>query len=446
MRDIDAEVLGVIYHPGGRTSGLDPVPLLRNEVAIFAPIPDPLASYRGMSWITPIVREIMGDSAARDHKLRFFENGATPNMVVQLDANSKAAASVQAFNEWVEAFKQKEPKGSDVYKTLYLAGGTTVDVVGKDLQQIDFKQTQGAGETRIAAAAGVHPTLVGLSEGMQGSSLNSGNFMAARRLTGDKTIRPLWRNFAASMSSIISVPEGAELWYDDRDVPFLAEDVKDRAEVVQIRSATTVSLINGGFKADDVIKAVEAEDLSILVGKHTGLTSVQLQPPIDPTLPKPTDLGVLEKPEPKQIEAPQRSDPPVLNIYNQFPEEFVRGGDITVNVPEQPPATVNVTTPDVHVDAPVTIAEGAIRATVEPADVTVNVPKQEPPSVTIAEGAVKVETPVTVERSDVHVAPADVTVNVPEPPLTRKVVIRNDLGQVTETRDEVIDGDRHDDG
>jgi hypothetical protein len=95
--DYNADFLGIIYHPGGKYSGKDPVSFLAEEVSHFAPIPDPLAAYRGMSWLTPIVREIMGDSAATDHKLRFFENGATPNMVVSLDKD----IALQAFTDWI---------------------------------------------------------------------------------------------------------------------------------------------------------------------------------------------------------------------------------------------------------------------------------------------------------------------------------------------------------
>jgi hypothetical protein len=73
---------------------------------------------------------------------------------------------------------------ANAYKTLYLTAGADATVVGKDLQQLDFKVVQGAGETRIAAAAGIHPVIVGLSEGLAGSSLNAGNFAAARRPRG----------------------------------------------------------------------------------------------------------------------------------------------------------------------------------------------------------------------------------------------------------------------
>lgn len=275
--DLDAEVMGYLYHPGGRYSGRPAVPLLPEAVAHFAPIPDPSTFYRGMSWISPIVREVMGDSAATEHKLNFFRNGATANMVVSLPETAKLTP--QTFREWVEAFDQDHKGVANAYKTIYLAGGAAAEVVGANMQQLEFKVTQGAGETRIAMASGVHPVILAASEGMQGSSLNAGNFNAAKRLTGDKTLRPLWRNVCGSLETIVPAPPGSQLWYDERDIPFLQEDVKDAAEVQSQRATTINTLITAGFIADDVIDAVEAEDLARLKGKHSGLFSVQLQPP-----------------------------------------------------------------------------------------------------------------------------------------------------------------------
>lgn len=273
--DLDAEVLGYIYHPGGRNSGRDIVPLQRQQVAHFAPIPDPLATYRGMSWLEPLAREVMADTAATTHKLQYFENGATVNLAISLDPG----IGLQAFESWIEAFERGHRGVANAYKTLYLGAGAKPVPIGSNLQELDFKITQGAGETRIAAASGVHPVIVGLSEGLQGSSLNAGNFSSARRLVADRTMRPLWRNFAASLESIFPPPGGSRLWYDDRDIAFLREDRRDAADIEQVRGQTIRTLIEAGFKADDVVKAVEAEDMGLLIGKHTGLFSVQLQAP-----------------------------------------------------------------------------------------------------------------------------------------------------------------------
>lgn len=265
---------GHVYYPDGLGAGMPYEVYMPGEVAHFAPVPDPLARFKGMSWITPIVREYAGDSAARDHKLAFFEHAATPNMVVKLDKESKAAQSTQAFKEWVERFRETEPKGRDVYKTMYLAGGTDVTIVGRDMQQLDFKQIQGAGETRIAAAGGVPPVIVGLSEGLQAATYS--NYGQARRRFADLTMRPLWRNAAGSLAVLVPPPAGAELWYDDRDIPFLAEDRKDAAEIAGREAATIRTLVEAGYKPETVISAIQNGDWTLLV--HTGALSVQLTP------------------------------------------------------------------------------------------------------------------------------------------------------------------------
>lgn len=274
--DVDAEVLGYIYWPGGRNSGREPQPFLRDEVAHYAPVPDPEAHFRGMSWLTPIVREIIADGSMTDHKQQFFTNGATPNIVVKMDPQVRN----DAFDAWVRKFKASHEGVENAYKTLFLGGGADATVVGSTFEQIDFKVVQGAGETRIAAAAGVPPIVVGLSEGL--ASATYSNYGQARRRFADMTMRPLWRNFAGSIQTIIPPPPSdsaspAQLWYDDRDISALQEDAQDEATILQTDAATAASLIAAGFTPDSVVSAIGARDLSRLV--HTGLVSVQLNAP-----------------------------------------------------------------------------------------------------------------------------------------------------------------------
>jgi hypothetical protein len=192
-------------------------------------------------------------------------------MIVKLDV------ALDEFDAWVTKFRTAHEGAENAYKTLFLSQAVDADVVGANFQQMEFKVTQGAGESRIAAAAGMHPTIVGLSEGLQGSSLNTGNFGAARRITADKTFRPLWRNFAGSMAPIVNVPPDAELYYDDRDIAFLREDRKDAAEIQQMKAETITKLVREGFTWQSAKAAVESEDMGLL--EHSGLYSVQLQSP-----------------------------------------------------------------------------------------------------------------------------------------------------------------------
>jgi hypothetical protein len=267
----DAEVIGYLYHPGGRGSGQKPDVFLPEEVAHFYPIPDPMARFRGMTWIEPMVREIMGDQAMTEHKLAFVEKGATVNLAIQLDLEN-----IEEFNEWVATFREAHEGVANAYKTLFLMAGAKPVPVGADMKQIDFKAVQGAGETRIAAAAGTPPVIVGLSEGLSGSSLNEGNYQAARRRFADGTLRWLWQNAAGSLATLIAVPLDAELWYDDRDIAFLREDAKDAAEIQQTQSVAIRNYVDAGFKPESVVAAIANDDITLL--EHTDLFSVQLQP------------------------------------------------------------------------------------------------------------------------------------------------------------------------
>jgi Phage-related protein len=270
---LDGQLIGYGYCNGGIAQNKYPIEiLLPDEVAHWSPQPDPECAGIGMSWITPAVREIQGDKAATDHKLRFFENGATPNMVVK----GMQAATKEQFEEMVDAMETRHAGVRNAYRTLYLTAGADATVVGADLKQLDFKATQGAGETRISMLSRVHPVVLGASEGMQGSSLNAGNFGAARRLWADTWIYPTLADLAASLAPLVKVPGGAELWTNTADMPILREDAIDAAQIEQTKAATIVSLSTGGFTRESAIAAVMGQDMTLLV-KDPNWVSVQLQ-------------------------------------------------------------------------------------------------------------------------------------------------------------------------
>ena len=268
--------LGYLYTEGGPNTGAEPASFLADEVAHFAPQPDPLANYRGMSWLTPVLREIENDKAMGRHKSKFFENAATPNLSVALDKD----VSRDAFTKFRDAMNEGHQGVRNAYKTLYLGGGADVRVIGADFKQMDFKVVQGHGETRIAAAGGIPPIIVGLSEGLQSATYS--NYGQARRRFADGTMASLWGNAAGSLATLLPPlpPGGAvRLWYDPRDVPFLREDQKDAAEIQGRQADTIRTLIEAGFEPDAAVRAVTGEDLDLLRGQHTGMTSVQLQLP-----------------------------------------------------------------------------------------------------------------------------------------------------------------------
>lgn len=243
-----------------------------NEVCHFAPLPDPDASFRGMSWMTALTREITNDKAFGRHKTRFMENAATPNLSVSL-AKEVSAEDFASFKEIMDT----EHRGTDnVGKTLYIGGGADVKVIGANFEQLDINNVEGRGETRTAAAAGVPPVIAGFSEGL--SSATYSNYGLAMRRFADLTMTSLWTNVAGSLGTIIRPPDsGSRLFYDVRDVAFLREDRKAAAEITQIGAATINQYIVSGFTPESAVAAWQAQDPTLLV--HSGLVSVQLQPP-----------------------------------------------------------------------------------------------------------------------------------------------------------------------
>jgi phage portal protein BeeE len=276
---LDARVVAYLFEPKVGGAGVNPpvpVTLLPSEVCHYSPKPDPVARFRGMSWLTPILEEITADKAATRHKGRFFRNGATPNMAIKFDKET----SPEAFAEFVENFNNAHQGADQAYKTLFLAGGADITPLSIDFKQLDFKATQGAGETRIAVDAGVPAAILGISEGLQGSTLNTGNFGAARRLFVDTTIRDLWNKAAPSLQGLLVRPTPRTvLAVDDRDIPFLREDAKDQADIRARDAETLRALTQAGWGADAAVDFITANDPKRLRGQHSGLFSVQLQPP-----------------------------------------------------------------------------------------------------------------------------------------------------------------------
>lgn len=271
---LDGEIIGYVYQNGGIGSGRGKLQtMLPADVAHWSPLPDPERPGMGQSWVTAALQDIQGDRAATQHKLKFFENGATPNMVVK----GITAASREKFNEIVDAMEEKHAGVANAYKTLYLVAGADATVVGSDLKQLDFKATQGAGETRIAMLGRVPAPLLQISEGLAGSSLNAGNFGMARRIFADSWVYPTLQDLSAALAPIVRVPSDAELWTDTADIPLLREDAKDAAEIAQTDANTITALVRDGFTPESAKAAVIGRDMTLLV--HSGLVSVQLQVP-----------------------------------------------------------------------------------------------------------------------------------------------------------------------
>ena len=271
-------VVGYIYYEGGEGQG-DPILLDVDDVAHWSPIPDPLHPWRGMSWLTPVLREINADVAMTQHRQTFFDSAGTPNMVLRYSQKLSPETVENVRKRWRARYSGAAAAGA----TVVLDEGADLTVVGNTFESMRFTDVQSAGEARIAAASGVPAIVAGLQPGLDAATYS--NYGQAMKAFGNGTGAYLWRSLCAALTKIVTVPGGARLWWDTTNIPALREDEKDRAANMQTLAAAASTLLQAGYQPDSIIGALTSGDLTLL--QHSGLVSVQLYKPGDG--PEPAD-------------------------------------------------------------------------------------------------------------------------------------------------------------
>jgi hypothetical protein len=279
--EVGEELLGyIVQKPGSEGFVFEP-----DQIAHYRPGASNSCAFRGESWLASVASDASSDIELTSYKGNYLKNGAMPSLAVTYEPT----LSQETLEAFVPVFAEKFTGSMNAGKVMHFLGGRDVKTVGATLDELAFKAVQGAGETRIAVAAGVPATVAGFSEGMQGSSLNAGNYVASRRLFADAKVRPLLGSLCEAFSVLVPPPSDSRLWYDDSDVSFFQEDVADEANIRAQNASTIRQLIEAGYDPDAVIAAVTTGRYESLTGEHTGYLSVQLQLPGASADPPPAD-------------------------------------------------------------------------------------------------------------------------------------------------------------
>lgn len=267
----DAEPQGLVYLPAGRPADEAEV-FLWDEVAHYAPIQDPDMRWRGMSYLRPVVTEVRNMNAYNTFVSKYWQNNATPNMVVVFPPE-KLLTEIQAFRD---KFLEKHQGVDRAFRTAFLGGGADVKMVGANLADLGSKDISSDAFSKVCAAAGVPPVVVTIVPGLESASTYA-NYQTAMRAFADLTVRPLWLHATFALAKLLPAPADAELWYDVSGVSALQQDAMDDAQVMATNVQSIRSLGDGGWDKVSARDAVLSGDLSKL--KDTGLNSVQLIPP-----------------------------------------------------------------------------------------------------------------------------------------------------------------------
>lgn len=273
----DARVVGITYHADASPMTLKPGQVEAfavGEFAVWAPEPDPVYFWKGTSWVSSVMRELLIDGQVTDHESKFFEKAATPGLVFMMDP-SRTPDEIKAYSELVNS---KFGGVANSYKNMFLGGATDVKVVGSAMTDLGLSDLQGTFENRVAVRSRIPAVALGTRESLSGSSLNTGNYSAARRLLADGWFSPTIDNLCAALEAIVPPPtDGSELAHDPSRILFLQEDQKDAADIMQTNAVAMRQLVEAGYDPATVTDAITSGDMTKL--QHTGNVSVQLQPP-----------------------------------------------------------------------------------------------------------------------------------------------------------------------
>jgi phage portal protein BeeE len=257
-------VVGYYYEPPVTIQATEGPPrfFAVDEVAHWSPNPDPCASFRGMSWMTPVLREISADQAMTDYKIKYLANAASPNLLIKY-TQKLGPDSLDSLRDRMAA---RYGGVDNAFRTLVLDEGADATVIGNSFEQMAFSTVQAAGENRILVASGVPGIVVGSKEGLMAATYS--NYEQAMRRFADITMRPLWRSVCACLSQLVAVPAGSRLWFDTSDIAALRQGEKERADTMLVQAESIGNFVKFGFNPDSAVEAIDAGNLQLL--KHDG--------------------------------------------------------------------------------------------------------------------------------------------------------------------------------
>lgn len=227
-----------------------------DEVVHWAPIPDPAAEFRGMSWLTPVYRDVLGDDGLSQYKIRYLENSASPNLLIRY-AQKLQPATVDSVRERMNA---RYGGVKNAFKTLVLDQGADVTVIGNSLSQMDFSGVSAVGTERILAAAAVPGVLVGL-EPLRGAGRG---FEESMQKFANLWARPQWRSACGALAQLVDIPDGNRLWYDTSDIAALQDSETSRAQAALVRAQALLAASQAGYDKESAVKFVDSGDVTQL--------------------------------------------------------------------------------------------------------------------------------------------------------------------------------------
>jgi hypothetical protein len=226
------------------------------EVIHWAPVPDPVADFRGMSWLTPVYRDVQGDDGMTQYKIKYLNNAASPNLLIRYTQKLQPG-TVDTIRERMQA---RYAGANNAFKTLVLDQGADATVIGNSFSQMDFTNVMQAGTERILAASQVPAVLVGL-EPLRGAGRG---YEESMQKFANLWARPQWASVCGALEPLLDMPTGNRLWFDVSGVAALQDGEMEKGQTALVKSQGLLALRQAGYTRESSVQFINSGDVSVL--------------------------------------------------------------------------------------------------------------------------------------------------------------------------------------
>ncbi|HEY8425860.1 MAG TPA: phage portal protein, partial [Limnochordales bacterium] len=185
-------------------------------------LPNPLDPYFGQPPLRAAVRAVAVDNEATEYVKALLQNDALPLAFLKLPRQIDEDTRERLEQRWRSRHARERRGGIGI-----LSGDADIKVLGLNMRDLEFPDLRSISETRICAAFGVPPILVGAKVGMDRSTY--ANYQEARRSFWEETVSPLLRRLQDRINHkllpMFGDVRGLEARFDKSEVSALQESV-----------------------------------------------------------------------------------------------------------------------------------------------------------------------------------------------------------------------------
>jgi HK97 family phage portal protein len=235
--------------------------------------PDPMSDWYGLGALQVLAKMVNLDMSATDFAKSVFDNKGVPAGFLKIKRQLASQDEAdQIRRNWHARFSGK----NNWQRIGVLDEDADYQELASKLDDMALPDLRNLTESRICAAFGVPPIVVGANVGLEHATYS--NYAEAKESFWEETLMPAYNRIAAFLTrSLRNTVEfrGMEFAFDFSNVRALAEDRADTADEQKVRAEAASILIRAGYSPDSVSVAMNLPEGL----EHTGVVPTSAPPP-----------------------------------------------------------------------------------------------------------------------------------------------------------------------